>query len=347
MTLRRAVLSIVVLATLVMGLACDRRREEPTIRFDGSMADRARQRGIDIMSRPDVTRALDAFFDRVAGDPRVASAGGRLVAALTADPGLATQIDGLTGQMMSDPRIAAVGAEMARAHPDWTADQFGAAFEQRVARNWARIPPDEAGAGLQRMLVRAAAGPDWIAFKAHLATRFGRGIDAYFASAARNRAWGRRLRELNGGTTPAPAQAGDLLLDHMLAPDRAGAFVIAVLDDPATATAVAAAIGRALELDEIRSALVTAAGAALADPALPGRVQTLMSTLLADDATVAQMQADLEALLAAPSTGAAVSGVVGALLADPRVRGIVDDLFGGLADQPSFRGGLDRLMNDW
>ena len=345
MTIRPRLGSISLLLVWLVAFACERR--QAPLRFDDSLMARSRARGAALTQRADVSAALDRFLERLIAEPRVAAAAAKLGDELAGAPAVAKGLAALEQTLTGDPAIGQAVAEMMARHPHWTEAELGAAVEKRIMDGWVRVPADQLGAQVIRVVGRAGGGPAGQAFIAHLEARFGRALSGYLDGPDTMRRWKQRLIELNGGTVPDARRATDLLLDNLWDLDRVAPIVIAFLDDPEVVTAAGDALAAALELDVVRVALVDAAAQTLNDPAMPARVQRVLAVLLAEDPTPAQVLAAVEPLLGAASVERALANVLTVVLQERRVRDGVDQLLVRLGRQPSVRALAERLVHQW
>ena len=295
-----------------------------------------------VMSQPAPKAAMNQLFAAIAADTEIRERGTALFTALGSDPAIATPLANLMATAQSAPEIQRTVRELMASHRGATAGEIGALVGKRVEANW-ESPPITAAwmSSWNRLLPKLQVGSVPQIFDSAIGTRY----EAWVAG--RGQRWGERITELNGGSEPTPARAGELYFDRAWSEARMERFVLAALGAPSLQRECIAVVRRLLKVPSVNQGVRDAAAALAADSIEQAAAVGLISQLTLETPSAEVIGSNLDRMLQSPIMAQSINQLVARVLADPQVPKIVVEAFDHLRADPELVSAVEDLLDRW
>jgi len=327
------------LAVVACLVGCEKRSASERVRLDPGLLFSVQARVNDVLARPTVDKAFDTYFDGVFADPQLAPIGEQLATSLASDPKVMGPAQKLLEDMQKSPAMQRLVLDLMKANPHATPDEIGEMVGKHVEKTFASPKVNASFQAIGTELMKRLDTHD--ALKP-LGDRIDRVITEDYEEK-----WSQRVIDLNGGSTPSPRAATQLMLDHALEGKRLEKFLVATLTNKTLRVQSARLVARTLSLPAVAQELRSVVADLAQDPAIQKQVTELFELMLAsqpnDDAIVAKLREILLSKRAVADVGRFVRAVV----ANADVGKYAGELLDALAADKDLRAAFDDLMNGW
>ena len=263
----------------------------------------------EVLARPDVAHAFDAFLDGVLAAPEVDKASDGLGDMLGRDQNLVGTAERMLDMLRQLPALQALIREVTVAHPDANSEQIGLLVAARL------------DGVLHQPKLRAALDEAL----AKLATGLAHGLAA---ALARDLRW------------------TDQRVDRALTADRVAKFAIAVLGNRTARMATAQLVAGELVIPEVQQELHRALGDLASDPALQSEAVSLFDLMLSSQPDAVMIEAKLRKLIMSPRVFGIANHAIQGTIAAPGSAKLGDAALATMAGDPMLGRAYEELASE-
>jgi hypothetical protein len=329
---------------LCLSMACDRGGSSVPLQFDQSLETTVAERTNRAMSSQQMSASIDAFFDSVVADPRVAQAGERLANDLMADPALAGAIETLMTRLGESPQVMAALQELMAQHPDASPEEIGDLFGKQFETRWDTPAVSAAWfAAWDAYVEKLGQGGTLDMLYKEVVDRFVARID----DAELNQRITKRIIALNGGERPDKARATKIYVDHAWNEDRIARIANTIVTNPTVRTATATYVTELLRIDAFSVALKKHASALVTNPDIQARVLRAMHAVLGKDVDIAEVRTSLTELLTHKDVVASTRELLALLVTNDKARALAAAWYETVRKDAALVRELRAFMTDW
>jgi hypothetical protein len=299
---------------------------------------------------PDVVAAYDALWSDVFAAADVKAAGGQLLPAIAANPGVAAGSKQILDRFRKRPEVEQAVRAFVKTHRGARAADVGAHVQSLSQRFFVGPAAEKA---MQDAVARLIERPEIHgAFR-----RLGDGISrhpGYLAAVsaaiderATQQSWRTKLMALNGGHVPDAARATDLLAEHAFSARRIGDASKAFVVLPGIKGACATFAREVVDSPRFRQELAAAIGAVLTDADFQDRVVDTLVVSIDEKADIDAFKVKLDKALAAAAITRELGAVVDRLGNDAELQAIGGRALSAMVADPGFKPLVANLCDAW
>jgi hypothetical protein len=335
----RAMRTLTCLAVVACLVGCEKSSSSDRVRIDPGLMYSVQARFNEVIAKPSVDKAFDLYFDGLFADPALVPVGEQLATSLASDPKVMGAATKFLEDMQKSSGMQRLVIDLMKANPRATPDEIGEMVGKHIEKTFSSPKLNASFQVIGTELIRRLDTHD--ALKP-LGDRIDRAIsDDYEVR------WSKRIIELNGGSTPSPRVATQLILDHALEARRLEKFLLAVLTNKTVRGQSARLVARTLSLPSVAQELRAVVADLAQDPVVQQQVMELFDLLLANVPDVDAIAAKLREMLLSKRAVTDVGRFVRVVVANPDVAKLAGEFVDALAADKELRAAFDELMNGW
>lgn len=323
-------------AVILLGLVAG--CETKTVRVDSRVVgQRLHERIQQVLERPAVDKAIDAFIEAVAADPVLQPAAAKL-AVVFEDPTLLEVAGSVLERVKELPAMQVIVRETMAAHPDASPENIGEMVGADLERAFESANFDAVFNEFGRHLM---GGRMTELLTAGLTPRIEAALTTYETQ------WSKRLTELNGGSTPSVTRATELFLERGWTSERIEKCLLGLLESPAVRHETARIVVTAIGLPAVAAELRRVASDLAQDLELQRDAVEVFSLLLQPPRNEVAPAAAMRKLVMSRRVPDSLRDLLAFTLTQPEVGRVASDSLDEVGAAPATRRVCDELLTGW